>query len=210
MVGRVNDKLDLISNPLSFPARHDQRNIRYPLQRNCSLMGTRRLLVFTGAVHLENRYGSGLCLKNLSSKLQNCFKKHLRNSALLQYSEKFANRGAEWKAIANTIHASMLKNPPSYTRNVAVETPFTLLDELKARKNYKPEGPYSAAMIRLPSASFTSYIVSSISSSSEKLLLPSFSLLDKIQKGRDHGVLYYAMEGIKLLRERGICLKMLP
>ena len=78
--------------------------------------------------------------------------------------------------------ASMLVNLPAYIRNVAVETPFTLLEELKARRNYKPQGrpPYSAAMIRFALHLLTSQAYRLLL---EKFPLPSFSLLSKIQKG---------------------------
>ena len=100
---------------------------------------------------------------------------------------------------AKLTRASMLENLPAYIRNVAVETPFTLLEELKARKNYKPKGrpPYSTAMIRfalhLRHTSAQAYRLLL-----EKFLLPSFSLLNKIQKG---GV--DAVKAIKFLLERG-------
>ena len=80
-----------------------------------------------------------------------------------------------------------------------IETPFSLLDELKSRKHYKPKGqpPYSAAMLRfalhLRYTSAQAYRVLL-----EKFPLPSFSLLNKIQKG---GV--DAVKSIKLLREKG-------
>ena len=100
---------------------------------------------------------------------------------------------------AKLTRVSMLINLPSYIRNVAVETPYTLLDEMNAQKYYKPKGrpPFSAAMIRfalhLRHTSAQAYRLLL-----EKFPLPSFSLLNKIQKG---GV--DAVKGIKLLREKG-------
>ena len=100
---------------------------------------------------------------------------------------------------ATLTRVSMLENLPAYIRNVAVETPYTLLDEMNARRNYKPKGrpPFSAAMIRfalhLRHTSAQAYRLLL-----EKFPLPSFSLLSKIQQG---GV--DAVKGIKLLREKG-------
>ena len=100
---------------------------------------------------------------------------------------------------ARLTRVSMLDNLPSYIRNVASETPFSLLDELKSRKNYKPKGqpPYSAAMLRfalhLRYTSAQAYRLLL-----EKFPLPSFSLLSKIQRG---GV--DAIKSIQLLREKG-------
>ena len=100
---------------------------------------------------------------------------------------------------AKLTRVSMLENLPAYIRNVATETPFTILDELNERKNFKPKGrpPYSAAMIRfalhLRYTSAQAYRLLL-----EKFPLPSFSLLNKIQKG---GV--DAVKSIKLLREKG-------
>ena len=51
---------------------------------------------------------------------------------------------------AKLTRPSMLENLPPYIRSVAEDSPFTILEELKARKNYKPKGqpPYSASLIR--------------------------------------------------------------
>ena len=100
---------------------------------------------------------------------------------------------------AKLTRPSMLENLPPYIRSVAEESPYTILEELKARKNYKPKGqpPYSAALIR-----FALHLRYTSAQAYRQLLemfpLPSFSLLNKIQQG---GV--DAVKGIKLLMEKG-------
>ena len=100
---------------------------------------------------------------------------------------------------ANLSRVSMLENLPAHIRNVAADTPFTLLDELKSRQNYKTKGrpPYSAAMLRfalhMRYSSAQAYRLLL-----EKFPMPSFTLLNKLQKG---GV--DAIKSIKMLLEKG-------
>ena len=94
---------------------------------------------------------------------------------------------------------SMLENLPSYIRNVAEENHSSILNELKQRQFYKPQGrpPYSAEMIRyalqLRYTSLRAYKLLL-----EKFPMPSISLLNKIQKeGVD------SLKALKLLCEGG-------
>ncbi len=102
-------------------------------------------------------------------------------------------------ANAKLTRASMLENLAQHIRNIASETPFTLLDELKSRRYYASKGqpPYSAALLRyalhLRHTSAQTYRLLR-----KKFPLPSFSLLHKIQQG---GV--DAIKAIKLLKDKG-------
>ena len=100
---------------------------------------------------------------------------------------------------AKLTRPSMLENLPPYIRSIAEESTFTILEELKERKNYKPKGrpPYSAALLR-----FALHLRYTSAQAYRQLLemfpLPSFSLLSKIQQG---GV--DAVKAIRLLMEKG-------
>ena len=79
---------------------------------------------------------------------------------------------------------TMLTNIVVHMRNLTSETHYSLLDELNERRNLKPKGrtPYSASMLRfalhLRYTSAQAYRLLL-----EKFPLPSFSLLNKLQKG---------------------------
>ena len=94
---------------------------------------------------------------------------------------------------------SMLENFPAYIRNTALTNHNTILDEIKNRELYKPQGrpPYSAEMIRytllLRYTSLQAYKLLL-----EKFPLPSISLLNKVQQG---GV--DSLKALKVLREKG-------
>ena len=99
---------------------------------------------------------------------------------------------------AKLTRLSMLENLPSYIRNVASETQYSLLDEIKNRKHYKAKGrlPYSAAMLRYAlHLSYTSAQCYKLLL--EKFPLPSISLLNKLQQGGVDSV-----KAIKMLREK--------
>ena len=100
---------------------------------------------------------------------------------------------------ARLTHVSMLENFPGHIKNAAEQHPYSLLEELGKRQNYKPKGrpPYSAEMIRyallLRYTSAQAYKMLL-----EKFPLPSFSLLQKLHKG---GV--GSIKAAKVLMEKG-------
>ena len=78
----------------------------------------------------------------------------------------------------------MLINLAPYIRNFSEQNPYSLIEELEKRRNYKPKGhhPFSSEMIRyallLRYTSLQSYTLLL-----EKNPLPSISLLNKLQQG---------------------------
>ena len=94
---------------------------------------------------------------------------------------------------------SMLLNLSSYIRNIATENHYSILDELKERQLYRPQGrpPYSLEVIRyalhLRYTSLQAYRLVL-----DKFPMPSISLLNKIQQG---GV--NSLKALQLLCERG-------
>ena len=78
----------------------------------------------------------------------------------------------------------MLKNFPTYIKNVVEEDPYSILNELQKRQHYKPKGrpPFSADLIcyalllHYTSRQAYKFLL-------EKFPLPSFSLFEKIQSG---------------------------
>ena len=100
---------------------------------------------------------------------------------------------------AKLTRISMIANIITHMQNVTSDTEYSLLDELKERKNFKPKGrpPYSTGMLRfalhLRYTSAQAYRLLL-----EKFPLPSFSLLNKLQKG---GV--DAVKAIKMLKDKG-------
>ena len=93
----------------------------------------------------------------------------------------------------------MLINLAPYIRNFSEQNPYSLIEELENRRNYKPKAhpPFSSEMIRyallLRYTSLQSYKLLL-----EKFPLPSISLLNKLQQaGVD------AFKAVKILREEG-------
>ena len=92
----------------------------------------------------------------------------------------------------------MLINLAPHVRNFSEQNPYSLIEELENRRNYKPKGhpPLSSEMIRyallLRYTSLQSYKLLL-----EKCPLPSISLLNKLQQG---GV--DAFKAVKILREK--------
>ena len=78
----------------------------------------------------------------------------------------------------------MLENFPTNIKNVVEEDPYSILNVLQKRQHYKPKNcpPFSADLIRyallLRYTSRQAYKLLL-----EKIPLPSFSLLEKIQSG---------------------------
>jgi hypothetical protein len=94
---------------------------------------------------------------------------------------------------------SMLENFPTYMRNVAEENIYSIMNELRKRQHYKPQGrpPFSAELIRY------ALLLRYTSAQAYKLLLdkfplPSFSLLQNLQKGGVDSV-----KAAKILNEKG-------
>ena len=93
----------------------------------------------------------------------------------------------------------MLINLAPYIRNVSEQNPYSLIEKIENRRNYKPKGhyPFSSEIIRyallLRYTSLQSYKLLL-----EKFPLPSISLLNKLQQG---GV--DAFKTVKILREKG-------
>lgn len=94
---------------------------------------------------------------------------------------------------------SMLEKFPNYIKNAAEEHPYCTLEELSKRQYYKSKGrpPYSAEVIRYalllrytPAQAYRMLL--------EKFPLPSFSLLEKLQKGAVDSV-----KAAKALKEKG-------
>ena len=93
----------------------------------------------------------------------------------------------------------MLINLAPYIRNFSEQNPYSLIEELENRRNYKPKGqpPFSSEMIRYALLlRYTSLQLYKLLL--EKFPLPSTSLLNKLQHG---GV--DAFKAVKVLREKG-------
>ena len=100
---------------------------------------------------------------------------------------------------AKLTRISMLQNLPSYIAGIRDEHPSSILEELVKRQHYKPSGcpPYSPKIIRyallLRYTSPQAYRLLRV-----KFLLPSFTLLQKLQRGAPD-----SMNAAKILLENG-------
>ena len=92
----------------------------------------------------------------------------------------------------------MLINHAPYIRNFSEQNPYSLIEELENRRNYKPKGHPPFSSDDMVCTAVEIHITSIVQPTSRTFPLPSISLLNKLQEG---GV--DALIAVKILREKG-------